>query len=119
MSPRDDETRDDAGYRPAPAPSARPGLVAVFVAGAPALRVFDVGPGGIELGRATPAGLLEGDDRASRRHARVARQGQRWVVEDLSSRNGTFVDGRPLESTASLASPVLIRVGRSLLWAVD
>lgn len=33
----------------------------------------------------------------SRRHARIVRTGERYVLEDLRSRNGTFVNGRRIE----------------------
>src|SRR5262249_21746304 len=69
--------------------------------------------GEIEIGRT----MLEDDDRASRRHARVAFQNGRWSVEDLESRNGTFVDGMRVFGTVTIESPKVIRVGRSLFLA--
>jgi DNA-binding NtrC family response regulator len=115
----DDETRDDRHSVPGPPQRPRPGLVVVLAAGAPAASVLEVSAKGIEVGRATPSGLFEDDDNASRRHARITRKADAWQVNDLSSRNGTFVDGRPVGGGASFSSSALIRIGQSLLWAVD
>ena len=41
---------------------------------------------------------LEGAD-VSRRHAQITRDGQRMLLTDLDSRNGTFVNGSPATST--------------------
>jgi DNA-binding NtrC family response regulator len=118
--PPDDETRDDSPRMPEPQLSPRPGLVIVLAAGSPAALSFEVGPSGIVIGRSSPSRALEEDDRVSRQHVRVTREDAgRWKVEDLASRNGTFVCGRRLESSDVFSSPVLVRIGRSLLWAVD
>ena len=34
----------------------------------------------------------------SRRHARIMRQGDRWLIEDLNSLNGTFVNGKSVRA---------------------
>lgn len=58
---------------------------------------------------------LSADDRVSRTHATVARQGDAFLVRDLGSRNGTFVDGRRV--TEALVPPgSILRVGDSLLY---
>lgn len=44
------------------------------------------------IGRSTRAGLTIADRSLSRLHARLFRSGEDWYVEDLGSRNGTFVD---------------------------
>ncbi|MGC6486692.1 MAG: FHA domain-containing protein [Planctomycetota bacterium] len=41
-------------------------------------------------------------DRVSRRHAVVDRDGDRWLVQDLGSANGTTVNGKALEPRAPL-----------------
>jgi transcriptional regulator with PAS, ATPase and Fis domain len=50
---------------------------------------------------------------------RIARERGGWSVHDLDSRNGTFVDGRPLTAGAWFEGPILVRIGKSLLWAID
>jgi transcriptional regulator of acetoin/glycerol metabolism len=118
--PVDDETRDDSRRMPDPPATPQPGVVVVVAAGRPAALAFEVGAAGIEFGRGVPTGALEDDDRVSRLHVRVTRRSTGvWKVDDLASRNGTFVSGRRLESSDVFSSPVLVRIGRSLLWAVD
>ncbi len=46
----------------------------------------------IVIGRSTRAGLTIPDRSLSRLHARLFRSGETWFVEDLGSRNGTFID---------------------------
>jgi DNA-binding NtrC family response regulator len=117
--PRDDETSEDSLRAPVHRMASEPGVVLIFAAGRAAAVALKVGPDGLELGRGTPAGVLEDDDRISRKHVRVRRTGDRWSITDLESRNGTFVQGEQLTSSGSFASPALVRIGRSLCWAVD
>ena len=56
------------------------------------------------------------DTRVSGRHVRVTREGRRWSVEDLDSKNGSFVDGREVRTARSTA-PVL-RIGRTVMLLV-
>ena len=46
----------------------------------------------ITVGRANDATLVLNDDYASSRHARLFPQDGQWVVEDLGSTNGTYLD---------------------------
>lgn len=55
------------------------------------------------------------DSRASRRHARLFWQNGEWVVEDLNSSNGTYVNQRRIAKPASLAEGDKISIGRSTI----
>jgi serine phosphatase RsbU (regulator of sigma subunit) len=46
----------------------------------------------------------------SRRHARVFREGDAWLVEDLGSRNGTTLNGRPVIEPSPVCSGDVIGV---------
>jgi hypothetical protein len=46
----------------------------------------------ITVGRANDATLVLNDDYASSRHARLFPQDGQWIVEDLGSTNGTYID---------------------------
>jgi hypothetical protein len=46
------------------------------------------------LGRSRACDLVLADDSVSRRHAMVLRDGERFVVTDLGSTNGTYLNGR-------------------------
>jgi DNA-binding NtrC family response regulator len=118
--PADDETCDDSRRMTGAESLPLPGIMVVLGAGRPAAHAVEVGAGGLELGRGSLAGLLESDERISRRHVRITPRAGGWAVEDLGSRNGTFVDGQPVASGPALFTrPVLVRIGRSLIWAVD
>lgn len=49
-------------------------------------------------------------DQVSRRHAQVLRQQGQWIIRDLQSSNGLFVDGTRVE-TAPIAGSVTVRLG--------
>ena len=65
--------------------------------------------GSVDIGR--EATLAVDDEQASRRHARVAAQGDLAVVEDLGSTNGTYVNGQPIEGPRAVRPGDQIRVG--------
>jgi transcriptional regulator with AAA-type ATPase domain len=117
--PESDETHEDSQRAPNQLRRAEPGIVAIFVAGQPVSRTLPISAAGVEIGRSAPPGMLGEDERVSRRHVQIARRNGAWVISDLETRNGTFVDGKRLEGTGTFESPALVRIGRSLLWAVE
>ena len=62
------------------------------------------------LGRKSSAGLVVSDPRVSGAHARLEPEGAHYVVEDLNSRNGTFLNDR-LIKRAVLKPGSILRVG--------
>jgi hypothetical protein len=64
------------------------------------------------VGRAPDVDFVLDDHLVSRRHARVFREGDGYVVEDLSSRNGTFVNGKKV-ARARLDDGTTIKVGNT------
>ena len=72
------------GWTPRPTVvSSSSGLLAALVGRSPAI-----------LGRSRACDLVLVDDSVSRRHAMVVRDGDRIVLRDLGSTNGTFLNGR-------------------------
>ena len=63
------------------------------------------------LGRSTSAGLPIRDPSLSREHARIKRVSEGWVIEDLGSHNGTFLNGRLLEGHAPIRPGDLLCLG--------
>jgi len=64
---------------------------------APALGPLDAGllsGGRLTLGRSPACELVLADDTVSRRHAALRLQDGRWLIRDLGSSNGTWVNGR-------------------------
>ena len=69
---------------------------------------------GLTVGRGAQNDLaLEGDSYASARHARFAPRRDGVWVEDLGSRNGTYVNGVRLAEPRKLAPGDVIRVGET------
>lgn len=54
------------------------------------------------------------DEKVSRTHARIFRKGENFYIEDLQSKNGTFVNGRPVQGQEILEAGDYIRLG--LTW---
>jgi FHA domain len=67
---------------------------------------------GATLGRGDVEIRLE-DPFASSRHARISRQGHVFVIEDLGSTNGTYLNEEPLNGPQPLHSGDRIRIGDS------
>ena len=68
-------------------------------------------PGSTRLGRGAENDVVLPDRFASNNHAVIhLRNGQYWL-EDLGSRNGTFLNNMPLNSPAVLANSDLIKIG--------
>jgi hypothetical protein len=67
------------------------------------------------IGRSAECEAPIDDPNASRRHAQVRVVGGTVVVEDLHSRNGTFVDGRIIGSPTPLAAGSRIIIGHTVM----
>jgi diguanylate cyclase (GGDEF)-like protein len=73
---------------------------------------FKVSKGTAVIGRAPTAELRIEDEGISRTHARIrAETGRAWV-EDLGSRNGTYLNGSKVTGTVALNDGDKIKVGR-------
>src|SRR5678815_2629607 len=55
--------------------------------------------------------ILQADRTLSRSHLRIARSSGAWTVEDLDSKNGTFVDGRRVEKPMRLVAGNVVQFG--------
>jgi serine phosphatase RsbU (regulator of sigma subunit) len=66
---------------------------------------------GIVIGRSSRAGISLPDPALSREHARVGREDGHWIVEDLKSRNGTFLGGRRLEGKCPIEPDQTLQMG--------
>ena len=92
-----------------------PRLVAVWAGGRPICVDRRVGEAGVRIGRGGGAELVLDDSSVSRVHARIGFDGASWIVRDLESRNGTFVDGRRVRGEVVAARPRVIRAGDALI----
>lgn len=63
------------------------------------------------LGRDVNNGIVLDDPFASSEHALLTFRGRNWYLEDLTSTNGTFVNGVPVDGLAPLGFGDEIQVG--------
>lgn len=79
---------------------------------------WEVGDQPLAVGRGEAADIIVADEALSRRHFIITREGVNYVVKDLHSQNGTFVDGQPAKS-AKLSHSDCILAGRSVFVFMD
>ncbi len=70
--------------------------------------------GAISIGREAGNAIQVDDNEVSRRHAEIRRVGEAYVLGDLKSSNGTFINDLRIERS-ELASGDRLRVGRTIL----
>jgi DNA-binding winged helix-turn-helix (wHTH) protein len=77
-------------------------------------------PGEHIIGRSNDVSIPIFTRQISRHHARIVIDGETAVIEDLGSRNGTFVNGDAIRGTVRLQSRDEIRVGDEtlVLWSL-
>jgi predicted component of type VI protein secretion system len=69
----------------------------------------------ITLGRQSDCSVILYDPTVSRQHARIQRDAHGYVIHDLGSRSGTFVNGRRIASPHRLAPGDVIQLAKSEL----
>jgi len=68
----------------------------------------------LTIGRAPNSDLVIDDEFASSAHARLTNSGDGWVITDLNSTNGTFVDGTRIGTPLVVNPGMQIRVGKTV-----
>jgi DNA-binding NtrC family response regulator len=70
-------------------------LVIHFADGSEPSRTIDLADGAeVTIGRSRSATIMIPHDRISRLHTRITRRGDQVLIEDLGSRNGTWINGK-------------------------
>ncbi len=70
----------------------------------------------INLGRTADSTILLDDDYASSRHAQLTqRDAETWVITDLESTNGTYVNGQKITEPTALTVNDIVRIGRTMM----
>jgi predicted component of type VI protein secretion system len=70
----------------------------------------------VTVGRTDTNDVVLADERVSRLHAAFERVAGEWLVRDLGSRNGTFVDGDRVLATRPVRPGQEIRIGETALF---
>lgn len=109
-----------AGPAPAAAQANPYGQLVVTSAGQTGLPVgkgFPLSPTTI-IGRSPESDIALNDNFLSLEHAQLRLNGDEWVLEDLNSTNGTFINGFEVRTATSVNDGDIIRVGRVELQLV-
>lgn len=67
----------------------------------------------VTIGRAEDSTLVVADDYVSTRHARFSPRGEQWLVEDLGSTNGTYLDREKVTGPTLVPTGVPVRIGKT------
>ena len=100
------------GQRPRPKVNAPASLV--LVQGGQPIRTWPLARNELTIGRAEQSDIPLADPGVSRNHARVVREGDDFIVEDLRSTNGTEVNGQPIRRRR-LANGDMLKLASSTL----
>ena len=74
---------------------------------------YPLGTGAIVVGRESFNDIVVYDPEVSRRHAQITFQEGRYIIEDLGSTNGTFVNGRRVNMPMPLHNGDVIEMGEA------
>ncbi len=108
-------TQSESHFEAGPSQQPVPGALLVFSGVAPQLRTVPMGVNAPTVfGREDVAGAALPDERVSRQHCTVSFDGRQFTLEDLGSRNGTWVDGVKVEGVAKAAPGSLVRMAQSI-----
>jgi pSer/pThr/pTyr-binding forkhead associated (FHA) protein len=105
--------REPKGRAKPPKPPKVKGASLVVVEGPLTGTVVPLGTAAITIGRAPDSTLVIDDDYASSRHARIVPSQGAWLVEDLGSTNGTWIDRQRITAPTILAIGAPLRIGRT------
>ena len=75
--------------------------------------------GDVTIGRNASCEIVLADETASRQHARICFLGQKYVVEDLHSTNGTIVNGQRIDQPTRLHHGDRIEFGTGTITFVE
>jgi predicted component of type VI protein secretion system len=73
----------------------------------------------IDVGRDSTNEIVINDAEISRRHARLTFQGGKYVLEDLGSTNGTFVNGQRLAGPRVLKAGEVVSFGEQIVMIFE
>jgi pSer/pThr/pTyr-binding forkhead associated (FHA) protein len=120
-----------AGRRPAPAPAPKParqerpakpakgkrGVPSTLVVtqGALSGTTVRLGDQPVTLGRSQDSTIVLDDDYVSSRHARFFPRDGQWLVEDMGSTNGTYLDRTKVTGPMPVKIGMPIRIGKTVV----
>lgn len=73
---------------------------------------------GTLIGRAGGSDIQLADAYTSSEHARIRQAGEQWMLEDLDSMNGSYINGQRMRGAQQLADGDTVQLGRIVLQFV-
>jgi pSer/pThr/pTyr-binding forkhead associated (FHA) protein len=107
-------TRPAASTRPVRRGKGKPTRVVVIDEHGSKVGTYKLGKS-LQIGRGESCDIRLTDTYVSTAHARIANRNGSWMVEDLGSTNGTYLNQRRVTSPAELSPGDRIRVGKTTL----
>jgi pSer/pThr/pTyr-binding forkhead associated (FHA) protein len=83
----------------------------VITSGAKAGAEFPLGRDEITIGRSSDSAIIIRDDYTSTHHARIMLWNGRWMIQDLDSTNGTFLNGSRVTVPTPIPLGATVKVG--------
>jgi len=87
----------------------------VVTAGSLAGQSIELADAPVTIGRAPESTLVLTDDYASSHHARLVPRDGQWLIEDLGSTNGTYLDKAKVTAPTPFAPGAKVRIGKTVL----
>ncbi|MGZ4591810.1 MAG: FHA domain-containing protein FhaB/FipA [Actinomycetes bacterium] len=103
--------------QPAKPPKGKRGMPSVLVVtqGALSGTTVRLAESPVTLGRAQDSTIVLDDDYVSSRHARLYPSDGQWLVEDMGSTNGTYLDRQKVGGPTPVKIGVPIRIGKTVV----
>lgn len=68
------------------------------------------------IGRGVECDVVIKDAKASRKHCRLVRKEEGFVLEDLGSKNGTYVDGKRISEKIAMKPQQTFKIGDTIFY---
>ena len=81
--------------------------------------VFDLDQDSYTIGREAGTEIVIEDPQISRRHATLTRQGNTYLLEDIGSTNGTYVNGRRVTAPVLLSNGDMLGLADTIVLVVQ
>lgn len=82
-------------------------------------KIFALTQDEVVLGRDVGNEIVINDAEISRRHTRLLMQDENYIVEDLGSTNGTFINGKKISGPTVLEAGQTIRLGENITLSYE
>ncbi len=82
-------------------------------------QIYELNRDVITIGRDITNDITINDPEVSRHHARISRQGDHYIIEDVGSTNGTFINGQRLSGSRMLSAGETIGLGETVTLAYE